>query len=113
MVLALLQNIFKQYQYMAVAGAEIKYDGGAGAENKNFGSATLISTILTSKCFKCLPEERGHMLIVKGQSATEESVEDHTAGPDVHRRGVAGAEQDLRTAVPQGNHLYRKRERGR
>ena len=51
---------------------------------KNFGSATLISTILTSKCFKCLPEERGHMLIVKGQSATEESVEDHTAGPDVH-----------------------------
>jgi hypothetical protein len=33
-----------------------------------------------------LPEEGGNMLIVKGESSTEKSVEHHTAGPNVHLR---------------------------
>lgn len=31
-----------------------------------------------------LLEEGGHMLIIEGQSATEEGIEDDTAAPDVH-----------------------------
>ena len=31
-----------------------------------------------------LPEESCHMLVVEGQRAAEERVEDNSAGPDVH-----------------------------
>ncbi len=33
-----------------------------------------------------LPEEGGNMLIVKGESSTEKSIEHHTAGPYVYLR---------------------------
>ena len=50
-----------------------------------------------------LPEESCHVLVVKGQRAAEERVEDNSAGPDVHlgaRVQLAG--DDLRRRVVRG-----------
>ena len=33
-----------------------------------------------------LPEECGHVFVIEGESSTQQGVEDHTTGPDIHLR---------------------------